>query len=354
MNKKIVILGYSGSVHIIRWARGINLSGFDVTVISSGGPEIAGLRTIIYGRTGHAADYFRFYSRVQKEIKSINPHLIHAFQTTGYGLWGAGKFNCPKLLTALGSDILLTGGRTALHRYYSRYVLKRYSAFTAPSEFLKRKMNELSSFTSGNTTVIPFGVELPDCFKVHQENSPVRLVYMKLLSKIYGPHLLLEALSYLKKSKINVRLDMYGSGPEETSLREMADRLGIAENVSFKGWLDMNLVATKYLEYDIMVMPSLSESFGVAALEASAAGLPVVATNIGGIPEAVMNGVTGILVKPGDAEVLAGGIKRLAENVELRKKMGEAGRKYVSERFNWQDNLNQMLQLYSGLMRSKE
>jgi glycosyltransferase involved in cell wall biosynthesis len=99
-------------------------------------------------------------------------------------------------------------------------------------------------------------------------------------------------------------------------------------------------------------MPSISdgESFGVAALEAAATGLPVVATRVGGVPEVVIDGITGILVERKDAEKLADALKRLIDNSDLRRKMGLAGRKYVEEHYRWESNVKAMNDLYMEMM----
>jgi glycosyltransferase involved in cell wall biosynthesis len=99
-----------------------------------------------------------------------------------------------------------------------------------------------------------------------------------------------------------------------------------------------------------MVMPSLQESFGVAVLEASAVGLPVIAGNVGGVPEVLDNNKTGLLVPPGDPEALAAAIMKLADDAELRKRMGDAGRKLVREKYLWESCLDKMTALYDSMI----
>lgn len=354
MHDRIVILGDASSNHIIRWARGAVSHGYHVNVISCGGNEIEGIRTTIFGENpGGLRNFLRYFGQVKKEIKKCTPDLIHSFQATGYGLWGTVRIGCPKILTPLGSDIMQTEQRGFLYQKYVQYVLKRHDCFTTPSRFLMDKLNSLYSVTKEKTSAIPFGVELPDAAKVHEERKPVKIVYMKHLLPVYGPQILLEAAVIARKQGVPVKLDMYGHEHESGWVREMADRLDVASMLELKGWIDMDKVMTRLLEYDIMVMPSLLESFGVAALEASAVGLPVVATTVGGIPEIVRHNETGILVPPNDAKSLAGAIIKLASDVELRKKMGEAGRKFAAARYRWHDNLNEMMELYRKLIESK-
>jgi len=108
-------------------------------------------------------------------------------------------------------------------------------------------------------------------------------------------------------------------------LRDLIDRLGLADTVIFAGQRDDLPQVLNTL--DIFVLPSWTEGFGRANLEAMAAGKPVVSTNVGGIPEVVVDGETGILVPPHDPTTLAQAVIRLAEDETLRNKMGRAGLK---------------------------
>jgi len=130
----------------------------------------------------------------------------------------------------------------------------------------------------------------------------------------------------------------------------MVRELQLEEYVTFKGWLKSESIPARLLDYDIMVMPSRIESFGVAAVEAGSAGLPVIAPNIGGIPEIIEDEVTGILFPAGDAEKLAETIIHLSDNFTLRKEMGNAARKKVMAKFNWNDNLKTMGDLYDRMI----
>ncbi|UCD16575.1 MAG: glycosyltransferase family 4 protein [Candidatus Zixiibacteriota bacterium] len=355
MAHKVVILGYSYSRHTSRWARAIRDEGYDVTVISCSGQPIDGVETIIYGKgPGSAGDYFRYLQRVQIRLRQLKPDLIHAFQATGYGHWGAIRGLCPKLLTALGSDIMITARKSLWHRWYVGSIVKKYDRFTSPSIFLRNTMEAIYPAVRGRIEVVTFGVEVPDRYKEHHAVTPVRLVYMKLLRSIYGPDVLLHALVQLKADRVPVRLDMYGYGRETAGLKKLTKKLGLESVVTFQGWIDQEQVMARYLDCDIMVMPSRSESFGVAAAEASAAGLPVVATAVGGVPEVVLDGETGLLVPPEDPHRLADAIRRLAEDVDMRRKFGEAGREYVSEHLQWDKSVKQMMNLYRELLDGGE
>jgi glycosyltransferase involved in cell wall biosynthesis len=355
MPKELVILGYSASVHVARWAKGMSQSGYNVTVISCGGKDIDDVKTVIFGEKSGPVNYFRYLNQVRREIKKINPTILHAFQVTGYGHWGAFPTPFPKILTAMGSDIIITARKSPIHKSYIQSIIRKYDRLTAASRFLKDQVESASTKAAERVSIVPFGVDLPSESKIHSNGGePMRLVYMKYLLPVYGPDILLKALAILKEKEIVVHLDMYGIGRDEVKLKKMAADLGIDGILSFKGWLETNLVAARYLDYDIMVMPSRSESFGVAAVEALASGLPVIASRIGGIPEIIIDGETGILIDPENPEALADAIMTLAGDFKMRHRMGTAGRKYVSRKFQWDECLRQMLHIYDKLLAEKE
>ncbi|SYZ74197.1 putative Glycosyl transferase family 1 [Candidatus Zixiibacteriota bacterium] len=355
MPRKLVILGYSASVHVTKWAEGLSRSGYDVTVLSCGGKEIDGIRTIIFGEKSGPFNYFRYLTQVRHEIRKINPAILHAFQVTGYGHWGAFSSAFPKVLTAMGSDIIITARKSLLHKSYVQSIIRRYDRLTASSRYLKEQVESASAKAIERVSVVPFGVEIPEEFKSYSNGTDaIRLVYMKYLLPVYGPDILLKALAIVKKSGLSVQLDMYGTGREEAKLKTMAADLNIAESVMFRGWLEPKMVAGAYRDYDIMVMPSRSESFGVAAVEALASGLPVIGSRIGGIPEIIIDGQTGILVEPENSEALAEAIMTLARDSKLRYRMGQAGRKFVTEKFHWDESLRLMLHIYDRLLVERE
>ena len=130
--------------------------------------------------------------------------------------------------------------------------------------------------------------------------------------------------------------------------------LNIANNVTFTGFIPYGHVINNYLNADVFVNSSFSESFPLPILEAMASELPVVATSVGGISEAVANGKTGLLVEPGDAPALAEAILRLLSDEDLRKSMGKAARKRVVELFSWERIVKKLLCQYKNICEADE
>lgn len=159
----------------------------------------------------------------------------------------------------------------------------------------------------------------------------LRLLYVGRLSGEKGVAILIDAMHILtKRNGIGAKLTIIGAGEEEDSLRAKVRQLALGNCVNFMGHIPYGEdVLRLFKESEIFVLPSLTEGFPKTLLEAMANCTPIIATSVGGIPELVKNGFSGILAPPGDASGLANAIRRLHSNKELRVRLAENGRMIV-------------------------
>jgi glycosyltransferase involved in cell wall biosynthesis len=151
---------------------------------------------------------------------------------------------------------------------------------------------------------------------------------------VKGYPLLVEALADLRSRGIEARLTIVGHGPHLGELRDLAARLGVEDRVELAGAVGQDAIVTHYARADVFALASFTEGLPVVLMEAMACGLPVVATHITGVPELVEEGVSGHLVPPGRADLLADALERvLAASPEARRGMGRAGRAKVAAEF---------------------
>ena len=135
-----------------------------------------------------------------------------------------------------------------------------------------------------------------------------------------------------------------------STLKARVEELGIEQKVTFTGFRSDSEALMK--SFDVFCLPSISEGLSSAILVAMASRLPIVATRAGGIPELVIDGETGILVPPDDAEQLAVGLCKVLESPQLREKMGCAGRHRIEETFTLDRKLNETEKLYFSMLAS--
>ncbi|UCF67345.1 MAG: GT4 family glycosyltransferase PelF [Acidobacteriota bacterium] len=161
---------------------------------------------------------------------------------------------------------------------------------------------------------------------------PLVLGTVSRLAAEKGIDRLLRALARLDGSKREPRLRVVGEGPERVALEALAHELGLDDRVEFLGFRDDVIELLSQL--DLFLLPSLTEGIPLALLEAMASGLPVVATKVGGVPEVIEAGLSGVLVPADDVEALAGAISELLEQAERRKALGRAAARRIEAHFS--------------------
>ena len=182
--------------------------------------------------------------------------------------------------------------------------------------------------------VVHCGVNPEQFTPVRHEHRGSRLLFVGRLAAVKGLPVLLEAVARLAKERPEVILRVVGYGPDRAKLEDRAKQLGIRRSVEFLGYQSQAQVRDLLRQTDTFVMASFAEGVPVVLMEAMAAGVPVVATRIAGVPELVEDAAHGFLVPPGDAAALAEKAAILLDDADLRNRFGAAGRAKVEREFN--------------------
>ncbi|NJE43404.1 glycosyltransferase family 4 protein [Thermococcus sp. GR6] len=200
----------------------------------------------------------------------------------------------------------------------------------------------INHFTDVPVRVIPNGVD-DEIFKPLSNKERDRLkselgiegkvvLYVSRMSYRKGPQVLINAFSKIE----DATLILVGSGEMLPFLKAQAKFLKMEDRVRFLGYVESSLLPKLFGMADVFVLPSITaEAFGIVILEAMASGIPVVATDVGGIPEIIKESESGLLVPPGNELSLRDAIQKLLNDEELAKWFGSNGRKAVEERYSW-------------------
>ena len=212
----------------------------------------------------------------------------------------------------------------------------------------KKRINEIEKdakiIVVNNTVKI---VEDTAIFK--RENKEV--LFLGVLIKRKGVHDLLKAVSILKlKEKIsNVKIKIAGDGEEKENLIEMAKKLEISQYVEFIGWIDENEKRCLLKNAQLLILPSYNEGLPMSILEGMNYGLPIIATNVGDVPEAVINGKNGFIVEPGNFNKLAYYIEKIILSDENYWDMlSKNSKQIVKEKFSDENYFNIFKKIYEG------
>lgn len=209
-----------------------------------------------------------------------------------------------------------------------------------------------ASENSHHAEVIYAGIEVNPAPKFLTEPSgQLQVGVLSRLTPIKNIGAVIRAAEQLRELGIEIQVNIAGSGPSEPELRNLTTELGVSDRVHFLGWRDdfRELLSGWHL----LVMPSLDESFPFSALEAMAAARPILASRVGGLPEIVVDGVTGFLFPPKDTEALVRHIAELANDRVKLAAMGQSGWERAQKEFTVQNAAFKLARFYDRLLRDR-
>lgn len=239
---------------------------------------------------------------------------------------------------------------------------KRAAGVTTPSHFQAREAAERMKLALDRFKVIPnpisqmmLDVALQVASKSKIATSPV-VLYTGRLAPVKGIDPLLKAIPIIRTSFPDATFVLAGPWqmPQPPAHWNLSLNQTSADGILWLGHLPPLQLVEWYRHAALAVVPSYYETFGISVIEAMAFGLPVVATTAGGLPEVAENGVTGILVPPGDPQALAEAIIRLLCDPDLRRRMGEAGRERVLAKFTVEQVVVKTIEVYDRVLRKSD
>jgi glycosyltransferase involved in cell wall biosynthesis len=262
-------------------------------------------------------------------------------------VWVASWRGVPVVLNYRG------GGADAFFRGAIRVVrptLARCAAIVVPSAFLLRVFAK-HGFT---TAIVP---NVVDQTRFHpapggrDAGRAPHLVVARHLEPVYDNATALRAFARIRERHPGARLTVAGAGPERAPLEALAEGLGLRDAVTFTGRLENERMADLYRDADLTLNPSLADNMPISILESLASGVPVVSTNVGGIPDLVQDGATASLVPPGDPEAMAKAALDLLEDRASHRARADAGLQEIA-RFTWERVRLELAAVYAAAARS--
>lgn len=284
-----------------------------------------------------------YFFRLARKLHHWNATVLHMHNSTAlfYGVPAARLAGVPVRVYTEHDGVFPRGRMVA---WCNRRLAGMLTQSVAVSRAVKQLWCDHDGINPARVMVIPNGVE--DHYASSRPASraasaELRIGYLGRLSREKGPDILLEAFAAAHRQISAIRLVVIGDGPERGNLERQASQL--AAPVEFLGYrTDVPAILPTL---DLLAMPSRTEGLPLALLEAMAASLPAAATNVGGNGEAMVDGVTGILVPPENPDALAEAMIMLASDAQLRSTMGTAARKRFLEHYE----LGKMVEAYTRL-----
>ena len=352
------------SIHVRDLARAMLERGHEAVVFVGGeGPVTALLQTAgvpfrslrFLQRPVHPLRDARAMAELRRALDRFRPELVstHTAKAGWIGRAVCARRGWPVLYTPHGWAIgdRFGAAQGTLFRWAERIAAGWASGIVCVSEYERELALRAGIAGAEKLHVIHNGVrDVPETLRAEAGANPVRLVSVARLEAPKDHRTLLEALAALRS--LEWELELVGDGPLEREVREVARRRGIAERVHLLGRQAEPAVALARAQ--IFVLSSRSEGFPRSILEAMRAGVPVVASKVGGVSEAVADGATGLLVPAGNVEALSGALRRLIEDASERRRMGVMARLTYEERFGFERMLEKTVALYDAVARIRD
>lgn len=365
---KVALLAGGNSIHTVRWVNGLCNEGLDVSLITQHSltePLEKKVKVFQFPYSGNIG-YFLMVPWVKKILRSIKPDVLNSHYASGYATTARLTGFRPWLLSMWGSDIYDFPEKSFFHKWLVKTNLMSADR-VASTSFSMASQARIIAPGLKNISIIPFGVDLKhfrECrnlFSSIDEQKTLVVGTVKTLAPQYGIDTLILAFNSLlrrvKKFKPELsdklRLRIVGKGPDFDKLEKLALNLGLKEICEFVGSVPHSQVPEELSKLDIYVALSRFESFGVAVIEAGAAGLPVVVSEAGGLPEVVEDRVTGFVVPIDNYHAAAEAMEKLVYDANLRIKMGVAAAKHVESKYSWGSSLKKMKDLMWETSKNK-
>jgi len=298
-----------------------------------------------------------------KICRKFKPDIIHAhwpFPHAYIALGAAKLFRIPLVLNFHGAELLLIRKKKWV-KPLLKFAIGQAQAVFANSSFTASKIKALRNV---DVEWSPYGTTLPclpreggDLPLPHPINGKFKILFVGRHIERKGIRYLIEAAKYLPRDQFEIRIVGVGDLTEELKKLASESATPNSADIIFTGKLSPEALANEYRTANVFTLPAIvdskgdTEGLGVVLIEAMELGLPIVASNVGGIPDVVVNGVSGILVPEKDPQALASAYKRLAAEPELVKQLLAGSRKRIAECFTWDGIIERQIAVYNKLAK---
>ena len=235
-----------------------------------------------------------------------------------------------------------------MNYYKNRFILKRYDRIFVTSKFLKKRLDIYGKY---NHDIISFGINQYSNQKKINKKNKITLGIVKRLEDVAGIDRFIKIVKVLNDQNKNINALIIGSGSRMKDLKKLTKKLSLDHIIKFKGQIPEEDVLDYYNKIDIAVFPSRVESFGVSQLEAMSMGVPVVASDVGGVNELIKNGYNGILIKKFSIEEFTNQINKLIRYPLNSLKIANAAKEFSRKNFRMNILTSKLVGHYEELIK---
>jgi glycosyltransferase involved in cell wall biosynthesis len=371
------------AIHVANLAAGLQTRGYQTTLVAGSLARGEDSMAFLAERLGvsvvsvpdiqrevSAVHDVRSAFRLATLIRSERPHVLHTHTAKAGAIARtaallAGDARPPVVVHTFHGHVLkgyFGPARTAFFRRVEQTLARTADVLVAVSPEVRDELVALGVAPRSKFAVIRLGIPFEERLGDPTGDADYRRAYgispdafvvgwVGRMTGVKDTGAALEILRAAREQGANAVLCMVGDGPDRVRLEQLAHEIGIARSCYFVGYQED--VSGYYRLFDALVLPSVNEGTPVSAIEALASGTPVVANRVGGVPDVLRDGLDGFLVRRGDIAGAGARVAALAADAKLRKRLGEAGRARVMERYAVSRLVDDVDRLYRALLEAK-
>jgi len=345
----LCLLGDATSPHIQRWAREMRARQYRVSLVTARPAPIDGVEQHALRPVRRSAQWLLRAGEARRAIENLAPDIVHAHYTTSYGYLGARAGRHPLVMTAWGSDLLVTPHSNPWMRWLTGWTLRRADLLTGDSQSLVDAAH--GYHPTAPVHCIHWGVDLARFAPVPWDAKPgFEIVSLRSWEPNYNIPTIIEAAAQLRARQptLPVHLHLLGGGSQETALREQVARLGLSQMVTFHGRLDDAGMARVLARCKVSVSVPTQDATSVSVLESMACGLAVVATQLQANAQWLDSRW---LVPDRDSTALADTLNALAQESATAQTTGQRNAALIQREGDRQLQMDRMDALYRQLLQ---
>ncbi len=296
--------------------------------------------------------------QVRRLVRRIRPDILDAHFITLNGYLAVISGFHPLILSAWGSDVLISPQRNPIHRFLTEYALKKAEIVVCDSETVRKELIKLGTNPSRIRKIF-WGVDTQKFAPQQRDNEIKRrlalvgapvVICTRHLEPLYNVQMVIKAIPLVLKQVPKVKFIIVGGGEQRNYLEDLANSSGVLDSTRFIGWIEHDELPNYLALSDVYVSTSLSDSTSLSLQEAMACELAPVVTDLPANREWIVDGKNGLIVSTNDVHVLAAKITHLLENEQVRERFGKAGREIIKEKAEYEKEMDRMERIYQELL----
>lgn len=359
MKKKICFFA-DWQIHTIRWCSHFSNLGYEVHLITLKPVEIPNVIVHLVDTgdikvTGGNWRILFKYRKIKKLLREISPDIFHSMYATSYGITGALCGYKPYLITALGSDVLISPQQSKMYRFLLKFAFSKADVITAMSDHMKQMIQQIG-VPANKIMTVPFGIDPKVFNKIGAEVNPDKFIITSTrnFEEVYNiPHLI-KAVALVKDRIPGIHVNLIGRGTLQGAYEALIKEHQMEDLFTFFGKIPIEEVASALKQSHLFVSVSLSDGNNVSLNEAMACGTYSIATNIPANTQWITDHENGFLVEIDNVEQLAEKIMEVYENYEtLQLKAQPINDRIIFERGLWSNNIKVVEEKYQQLIQQK-